>query len=119
MFAESDMHRAWILFLGVLIAASGCATPFETVRARAVERASFDLGCPADQLSATKIGDTTRIGATPRDPGVERTVVGVIGCKQKAVYVVDCVIGSCNAQLNADTKLADQQSGASSSGPSP
>jgi hypothetical protein len=119
MFVESDMHRAGILFLGVLVAASGCATPFETVRARAVERASFDLGCPADSLSATKIGDTTRIGATPRDPGVERTVVGIIGCKQKAVYVVDCVIGSCNAQLNADTKPADQQSGASISGSSP
>lgn len=90
----------------VLTVASGlgCATPMETIRARAIERAAFDLGCPAESLTTVKLGDTTRIGASPETAGVERTVVGVSGCSKKAVYVVECTVGSCNAQLNADTK---------------
>lgn len=85
---------------------TGCATPFPKVRATALERAAFDLGCPSESMTATRIGDTTRVGATPKSPGVERTVVGVTGCSQKAVYLVECVVDSCNALLNADTQPA-------------
>jgi hypothetical protein len=90
--------------LALAMALSACGASYETIRARAAERASFDLSCPATALSITQLGDTTRLGMTPQSPGIERTVVGVVGCGQKAVYVVECATGSCNAQLNADTK---------------
>lgn len=85
---------------------TGCLTPYTKVRATALERAAFDLGCPSESLTATRIGDTTRVGATPQSPGVERSVIGVTGCSQKAVYVVECVTDACNAVLNADTQAA-------------
>jgi len=98
------MRRLSLVVVGIGIA--GCATPMPKVTGTAAERAAFDLGCTAADLVATPIGDTIRVGATPQSPGVERTVVGVTGCGQKAVYVVECVAGACNAVLNADTKPA-------------
>lgn len=98
--------RSRLLFACSVVLAIGCATPFAKVRATAIERAAFDLGCPGASLSATPIGETIRVGVTPHSPGVERTVVGVTGCAQKAVYLVECVTGACNALLNADTQPA-------------
>ena len=91
-----------------VVVTSGCATPFAKVSATAVQRAAFDLDCPAESLSATQLGDTTHIGLTPQNPGIERAVIGVTGCAKKAAYVVDCNVGQCNAQLNADVKPATE-----------
>jgi hypothetical protein len=85
-----------------LLSAIACATSPAKVSSTAIDRAAFDLSCPSSSLQATPIGDTTRVGVTPQSPGVERTVVGVSGCDQKAVYVVECVAGACNAILNAE-----------------
>lgn len=94
----------------VVIALTSCSSSLETIRRTAVQRAAFDLGCPAESLSASPLGDTTHLGRTPQTYGVERTVVGVTGCQQKAVYVVDCdKPDNCNAQLNADTRPAGPQ----------
>jgi|GEM_PF-1993964 hypothetical protein len=93
-------------FLVVCVGLVSCATSPEKVSNTAIARAAFDLSCPASSLQATPIGDTTHVGVTPQSPGVERTVVGVTGCEQKAVYVVECVTGACNAILNADTTPA-------------
>ena len=92
----------FVLALGVV----SCATSPEKVSSTAIARAAFDLSCPASSLQATPLGDTTHVGVTPQSPGVERTVVGVTGCEQRAVYVVECVTGACNAILNADTTPA-------------
>lgn len=91
-----------VTLVGFIAVVSGCATPMAKITQTATTRAAFDFECPEASLQAGAIGDTTRIGATPQSPGVERTVVGVTGCDRKAVYVVDCVTGACNATLNAD-----------------
>lgn len=71
----------------------------------ASRRAAFDFDCPEKSLVATPLGDTTTIGRTPRHPGLERTMVGVTGCGQKAAYLVECSPSDvCNAMLNADVK---------------
>lgn len=88
--------------LSTTISSAGCATSPAQVSSTAIDRAAFDLSCPSSSLQATPIGDTTRVGVTPQSPGVERTVVGVSGCEQKAVYIVECVAGACNAILNAE-----------------
>lgn len=114
------MHRSRVpsLILSVVVVvAAGCATSPEKVSHTAIARAAFDLSCPASSLQATPIGDTTRVGVTPQSPGVERTVVGVTGCEQKAVYVVECVTGACNAILNADTTQAPAPSPAPTATP--
>ena len=92
----------------VVVVTSACATPFTKVSATAIQRAAFDLDCPATSLQATQLGDTTHLGATPQNPGIQRNVVGVTGCQKKAAYVVDCNLGQCNAQLNADVKPAGE-----------
>lgn len=85
-----------------------CATSQTQLRTTAVERAAFDLECPAEQLKVTQLGDTITIGRTTATPGLERTVFGVSGCGTKGVYVVECVAGlgdsQCNAVLNADVE---------------
>jgi hypothetical protein len=91
-----------------VVVTSACATPFAKVSATAVQRAAFDLDCPATSLQATQLGDTTHIGLTAQNPGIERAVIGVTGCAKKAAYVVDCNLGQCNAQLNADVKPASE-----------
>lgn len=91
--------------LCAVLALAACVTAPETIRRTAVQRAAFDLSCPAGSLQATQLGDTTHLGRTASTYGVERTVVGVTGCQQKAVYVVECgQPDNCNAVLNADTK---------------
>lgn len=88
-----------------LLFCTGCRSSPETIRRTALQRAAFDLSCPAESLSATQLGDTTRVGASQHSYGAERTVIGVTGCNQKAVYVVECgQANTCNAQLNADTR---------------
>lgn len=105
------MRPALAFALGLVITATlACTASREQTRGTAVERAAFDLGCPAEQLSATQLGDTVVIGRSQQTAGVERTVLGVSGCGKKAVYVVECVTGigesRCNAIMNADEKPA-------------
>jgi hypothetical protein len=95
-----------VMLVCCIAAVSGCATSMAKITQTATTRAAFDFECPEASLQAGAIGDTTLIGATPQSPGVERTVVGVTGCDRKAVYVVDCVTGACNATLNADVAPA-------------
>ena len=61
---------AAVVAVGFIVA--GCATPMPKITRTAVERAGFDLGCTAADLTATPIGDTIRVGATPQSPGLER-----------------------------------------------
>jgi hypothetical protein len=99
--------RAAPLLLSVALVA--CAASRAQIADAALTRAAFDLGCAKAELSATPLGDTNVIGRTPQSPGLERSVVGVIGCGKKAVYVVECVTAggsTCNALLNADEKPA-------------
>jgi hypothetical protein len=97
--------RSSHLLLCAVLALAGCASSPEIIRRTAVQRAAFDLSCPAESLQATQLGDTTHLGRSSANYGVERTVVGVIGCQQKAVYVVECgQPNTCNAVLNAGTK---------------
>ena len=108
--------RFWKLSL-LLVLAAGCATSQEVIRATAAERAAFDLDCPAAQITSAPLGDTLRIGMTAQAPGVERSVIGVKGCNKKAVYVVECVTGKCNAQLNANTQSTGEVSGTAAPDP--
>lgn len=99
------VHRITVVVAAVSLVA--CTASQQQMRSTAADRAAFDLDCPADQITAQQLGDTVIIGRTPENPGLQRTVFGVSGCDQKAVYVVECVGGSsCNAILNADTKPA-------------
>ncbi len=92
-----------IASLGVAMA--GCFSSPQLIRQTAIERAAFDLSCPAGSLTASQLGSTTAVGRTEHSYGAERSVVGVTGCGQKAVYVVECGKQNvCNALLNADTK---------------
>lgn len=94
------------LTLLVAVALSlACVSSQQSIRQTALSRASFDLNCPETSLEATQLGSTTHVGRSQHSYGAERTVIGVRGCDQKAVYVVECSQADvCNAYLNADTK---------------
>ncbi|MBX5481747.1 MAG: hypothetical protein IRZ16_07885 [Myxococcaceae bacterium] len=97
--------RLAMLVAFALPLAVGCTSSIQTIRKTALNRAAFDLNCPESSLTATQLGDTTHVGRSKYSYGAERTVIGVQGCGQKAVYVVECSQPDvCNAQLNADTQ---------------
>lgn len=101
----SHVNGLLIAALALSLPLGGCSSSAQAIRRTALERAAFDLSCPAESLDASQLGSTTRLGASQYSYGVERTVMGVSGCGQKAVYVVECGRADvCNAQLNADAK---------------
>ena len=89
--------------LACAYALTACATPLAKLQQTVVERATFDLSCPAASLDAKQQGDQVVIGRTVNTPGVERTVFGVSGCGTRATYVVECAAPSaCQALMNSD-----------------
>lgn len=94
---------AFLAFTAAACALGACATPMAKLQSTVVERAAFDLNCPAASLDAKQLGDQVVIGRTVDTPGVERTVFGVSGCGTRATYVVECAAPSgCQALMNSD-----------------
>ncbi len=107
MLQSPAMSNRLVVLLAAALVLASCRSSLETIRRTAVQRAAFDLGCPAESLVTAQLGETTHLGRSQAQYGVERTVIGVTGCQQKSVYVVECGAPDvCNAQLNADTKPA-------------
>lgn len=87
----------------LVLLAAGCATrsAIGGQESAVLQRATFDLGCPKDQLSVQRLG-----------PPGEVATYGVTGCGQKASYVSsECSVHpltgdfvNCQAILNSDTK---------------
>jgi len=79
-----------------------------------LERAAFELECPAERLVVTPLGD-----GAPAAFFTEDRTVGVSGCDRKAVYVARCsyrtldgvdVVGmSCVALLNSDERREKEE----------
>ena len=62
----------------------GCATVTaeSSFKEKALKRAAFELGCPADQLTMTVLERNDGLGCAGSQ-------MGVSGCGKKAVYVCD------------------------------
>lgn len=68
------MKKSWCA--GLVVGISACATvnavdAFKRPGGGGIQRASFELGCPEEQLQVTDLGGWT---------------LGVSGCEKKAVY---------------------------------
>ncbi|HZS41414.1 MAG TPA: hypothetical protein VFF06_31510 [Polyangia bacterium] len=71
------------LSIVALVLASGCAPTFAEY-----QRASFELNCPEQQLTAIKLPPTT----------VDGDLIGVTGCGRRALYRWDLRIGGWSTQ---------------------
>jgi hypothetical protein len=72
---------------------AGCASFAASKRNAVVERAAFDLSCPADKLQITPLSSEA----------MERATYGVTGCGKKASYVFAPGVG---AALNSPIEAA-------------
>jgi hypothetical protein len=59
-------------------------------------RASFDLGCPEEQLHRTHLDERTE---------------GVSGCGKRATYVKVCDVNDCTWVMNSDAHPESKSSG--------
>jgi hypothetical protein len=110
MMDELLMYR----MIALLLFMAGCASVVTTqddYRARAVQvtrdRAAFDLGCAAQELNVTPLGDETFM----TDAYEYQVIYGVTGCGTKASYLARCertnqVQPKCSALMNSDQKPA-------------
>ena len=73
------MKKSWALFI-LTLALTGCITE-KSFRSEVLPRAAFELGCPADQVTVTPLGDAS---------------FGVSGCGKKAVYMHVARVGYVN-----------------------
>jgi hypothetical protein len=73
------MHRNRHLFAFIVAAAllgsASCATTYPSPRERLMNRAAYDLECPAEALTVTRLDEETR---------------AVEGCGHRATYVLIC-----------------------------
>lgn len=86
----------------VAIAGVGCAPSFEEVRKNLEPRAAFELKCPAAKLKFVELG------RCPQNDSFVCTV-GVDGCEQRAVYVLNTatmqyVVNTTTSDNKADAK---------------
>ncbi len=79
-------------FVGLVLVLVGCASRWTVVRtddafrATGLERASFDLGCPASELKTTVLA---KDACNRRSDGIyvcNDSQVGVVGCGKKTTY---------------------------------
>jgi len=69
-----------VLFLALVGALTGCATSKTMWK---VDRASFDLSCPQQQMSSQVLVDARNVAGQP----MNGASVGYTGCGKKAAYV--------------------------------
>ncbi len=99
--APSRTMMTGLLLLGI----AGCLSSGTNLTR---ERATFDLGCPAEKIEITQLS-----GASERGTG---SVFGARGCGKKATYIRHEATGvSLNSPIQAD----EQAAGASSVTPPP
>ena len=73
-----------ILVLLAISLSVACVTAESSFKEKGLARASFDLGCPADQIQTNVLVRNDGLGCAGSQ-------VGVTGCGKKAVYVCDQV----------------------------
>lgn len=57
-----------------------------------LERAVFELGCPAEQITATFLGDAASAGVMTTD-----RVIGLTACGKQIVYVARCTMSTVDS----------------------
>jgi hypothetical protein len=72
------MRFSIVIFLG--LGAWACTPTEEQLRPKLLERASFDLDCPANQLDVVDLDGPTR---------------GVSGCGRRGSYIAICQFSAC------------------------
>lgn len=95
------MKSTSVVILALLSLGCATRTAIGGQETAVLQRATFDLGCPKDQMRVQRLG--------PSGPGA---TYGVEGCGQKASYVAtECEIHPltgdfvrCQALLNSETK---------------
>jgi hypothetical protein len=76
------MKSAFVLFPSLLLA--GCITAGEHFRKDSLERASFEMNCPKDQIQVQELnGSRLMVGSQ----------VGTSGCGHRVVYVMSASAG--------------------------
>jgi len=100
------MNRvARVVVLGLSMLAAACATPKSApatpltpvqlddgYKKVVVDRAVFELGCPAEQITATFLGDVTSAGVMTSD-----RVIGLTACGKQLVYVARCTMSTVDS----------------------
>jgi len=74
-------HARSVLFASLLLTATGCVVTAESsFKDKALDRVSFELSCPKEQIGMTVLHRNDGFGCAGSTMGVE-------GCGKKAIYV--------------------------------
>jgi hypothetical protein len=102
---DAPMSMLRMTVSALLLGAAGCLSSGTNLTR---ERASFDLGCPADKIAITQLS-----GVSERGTG---SVFGARGCGKKATYIRHEAAGvSLNSPIQPDEQVVGTSSVTSTS----